>query len=223
MPKTPRLKEFRDRASLAQQELAEISGVSRATIADAEAGNRTLQPKTLRKLAGALGARPEELVATPKAPAPRPEDELPRRVRWALSTTADELESFVGAAPTTELEEIKHELDERRAEFSAALALTRRERAFEPRYEIPAEDRKRLRAEADRVGELQGVVREELRSREQESVATVSMRRDGSVLVRWHIASDAAREEWREDLQSRFPGGFEEKDETPANAGREHV
>lgn len=66
MPKTPRLKEFRDRASLAQQELAELSGVSRATIADAEAGNRTLQPRTLRKLAEALETTPVELTAAPK-------------------------------------------------------------------------------------------------------------------------------------------------------------
>ncbi len=61
MLKTPRLREHRERASLSQMELAERSGVSRATIADLELGKRKPQPRTRRKLAEALGVRPDEL------------------------------------------------------------------------------------------------------------------------------------------------------------------
>ena len=61
MPKTPRLREWRERAALSQGELAERSGTSRATIADLEAGNRGGQPKTVRRLAEALGIEPEDL------------------------------------------------------------------------------------------------------------------------------------------------------------------
>lgn len=61
MQKTTRLRELRDRASLSQEELAEKAGVSRATIADLEAGKRTAWPKTRRKIAEALGVEPHEL------------------------------------------------------------------------------------------------------------------------------------------------------------------
>jgi transcriptional regulator with XRE-family HTH domain len=61
LQKTTRLRELRDRASLSQEELAERAGVSRATIADLELGNRKPQPKTRRKLAAALGVEPHEL------------------------------------------------------------------------------------------------------------------------------------------------------------------
>jgi len=44
-------------------ELAERSGVSRATIADLELGKRGARPKTRRKLARALGVEPWELVS----------------------------------------------------------------------------------------------------------------------------------------------------------------
>ena len=57
------LRELRDRASLSQEELAEKAGVSRATIADLEAGKRKAHPKTRRKIAGALGGDPAELVS----------------------------------------------------------------------------------------------------------------------------------------------------------------
>lgn len=61
MLKTPRLRELRERASLSQMELAERSGVSRATIADLERDKRTPHPRTRRKLAEALGVDPHEL------------------------------------------------------------------------------------------------------------------------------------------------------------------
>jgi transcriptional regulator with XRE-family HTH domain len=60
--KTKRLRELRERASFSQMELSELSGVSRATIADLELGKRGARPKTRRKLAKALGVEPWELV-----------------------------------------------------------------------------------------------------------------------------------------------------------------
>ena len=62
MLKTKRLRELRERASFSQMELSEISGVSRATIADLELGKRGARPRTRRKLAKALGVEPWELV-----------------------------------------------------------------------------------------------------------------------------------------------------------------
>lgn len=61
MLKTTRLRGLRERASLSQMELAERSGVSRATIADLEAGKRPARPSTRRKLAAALRVEPHEL------------------------------------------------------------------------------------------------------------------------------------------------------------------
>ena len=63
MLKPRRLRELRERASFSQMELAERSGVSRATIADLELGKRGARPKTRRKLARALGVEPWELVS----------------------------------------------------------------------------------------------------------------------------------------------------------------
>ncbi len=62
MQKTPRLKVLRDRAALSQEDLADKAKVSRATIADLEAGKRPARPSTLRKLAQALEVRPTELM-----------------------------------------------------------------------------------------------------------------------------------------------------------------
>ncbi|WP_219974626.1 helix-turn-helix domain-containing protein [Rubrobacter xylanophilus] len=49
-------------AGYSQMELAERSGVSRATIAEAEGLRRSLHPRTLRKLAGALGVEVRDLL-----------------------------------------------------------------------------------------------------------------------------------------------------------------
>jgi transcriptional regulator with XRE-family HTH domain len=68
MPKTPRLREWRERATLSQEELKERSGISRATIADLEAGNRGAQPRTIRRLAAALGVEPADLYGDPDSP-----------------------------------------------------------------------------------------------------------------------------------------------------------
>ncbi len=62
MPKLGRLRELRDRAMLSQEELARRAGVSRATVADLEAGKRRAHAATGRKLAKALGVSPGDLL-----------------------------------------------------------------------------------------------------------------------------------------------------------------
>ena len=62
MQRTPLLRSLRERAALSQEDLAEKSGVSRATIADLEAGKRPARPSTRRKLADALGVEPKALM-----------------------------------------------------------------------------------------------------------------------------------------------------------------
>jgi transcriptional regulator with XRE-family HTH domain len=58
----PRLREVRMRAPMTQNELATESGVSRPTIARAEAG-LPIRPTIVRRLARVLGVRPQELMA----------------------------------------------------------------------------------------------------------------------------------------------------------------
>ena len=56
------LKELRDRQTLSQRELAERSGVAHTTIHALETGKRSSAwPRTIRKLAEALGVEPHEL------------------------------------------------------------------------------------------------------------------------------------------------------------------
>jgi transcriptional regulator with XRE-family HTH domain len=57
-----RLREHRQRRTLAQDELEKLSGVSRPTIAALELGYRRAHPKTVTKLAKALKVNPEDLV-----------------------------------------------------------------------------------------------------------------------------------------------------------------
>ena len=73
MQRTPRLRELRERAALSQEDVAERSGVARATIADLEAGKRPARPSTIRKLAKGLNVEIAELLGDPEAPkAPAP-------------------------------------------------------------------------------------------------------------------------------------------------------
>ena len=58
-----RLKELRRLRALSQEELAEESGVGRATISRIERGETGAQGRTLRRLAKALGVDVAELVA----------------------------------------------------------------------------------------------------------------------------------------------------------------
>ena len=57
-----RLRELRRERALALRELGELSGVSLQTIWRIEAGRQGAHPKTIRKLAQALGVEPTELV-----------------------------------------------------------------------------------------------------------------------------------------------------------------
>lgn len=68
MQRTPRLRALRERAALSQENLAEISHVARATIADLEAGKRPARPSTIRKLAEGLGVEVTDLYGEPDSP-----------------------------------------------------------------------------------------------------------------------------------------------------------
>ncbi len=57
----PRLKEYRQRRGLTQEELAELADVSRPTVARLEAGNSKAKHETAKKLAKVLRAKPEDL------------------------------------------------------------------------------------------------------------------------------------------------------------------
>jgi DNA-binding XRE family transcriptional regulator len=59
---TDKLKELRRRRVLSMRELEELSGVSHNTIWRIEAGRQGAHPRTIRKLAEALGVEPEELL-----------------------------------------------------------------------------------------------------------------------------------------------------------------
>jgi transcriptional regulator with XRE-family HTH domain len=63
-----RLERWRKRRVLSQAELAERSGVHVATIKRIEAGHPA-HPRTIRKLAEALGVSPEDLVKPAEAEA----------------------------------------------------------------------------------------------------------------------------------------------------------
>ena len=60
-----KIREHRQRRGLTQIELAKISDVGRATIADLEAGKRGAYQSTVKKLARALKVRPHELQGVP--------------------------------------------------------------------------------------------------------------------------------------------------------------
>jgi transcriptional regulator with XRE-family HTH domain len=57
-----RLREWRHQRTLSQSELAALSGITKATIVNLEKSeHRTPHPRTIRKLAAALGIEPREL------------------------------------------------------------------------------------------------------------------------------------------------------------------
>jgi transcriptional regulator with XRE-family HTH domain len=57
-----RLREERQRSRLTQEELANISGVNRVTIARLETGAARAKPETTDRLARALKVKPEDLI-----------------------------------------------------------------------------------------------------------------------------------------------------------------
>jgi transcriptional regulator with XRE-family HTH domain len=56
------LRRLRRARAFTQEELSRISGVSRDTISALEAGKREAQPRTIRRLAGALNVETQELM-----------------------------------------------------------------------------------------------------------------------------------------------------------------
>ena len=63
-----RLRELRETAMFSQSELAKMAGTTQATISGFERGKRRAQPRTVRRLAEALGVEPRELTE-PQPPA----------------------------------------------------------------------------------------------------------------------------------------------------------
>jgi transcriptional regulator with XRE-family HTH domain len=57
-----RLRTLRKERALSQRDLACTSGVGSVTISELERGVREAQPRTIRKLAEALGVEPKELM-----------------------------------------------------------------------------------------------------------------------------------------------------------------
>ena len=64
----PWLGELHKRAGMSQRDLAETAGVSRGTVYSLENGLRGAYPRTQRKLAAALGGRPEALTPGRRPP-----------------------------------------------------------------------------------------------------------------------------------------------------------
>jgi transcriptional regulator with XRE-family HTH domain len=57
-----RLRRLRRGRALSQQDLQRITGLAQATLSDLEQGKRGARASTLRKLAGALGVEPKDLM-----------------------------------------------------------------------------------------------------------------------------------------------------------------
>ena len=84
----PHLRNFRQRAVMSQEQLAEKSGVARDTISKLETGQRGAYPSTIRKLAAGLDVEPQMLVggveyleAEPAEDRPeKPEDDKNRKI-----------------------------------------------------------------------------------------------------------------------------------------------
>lgn len=57
-----RLRELRRERALAQEDLEAMSGVTQATISALEGGKRGARPRTVRRLAEALGVEPKKLM-----------------------------------------------------------------------------------------------------------------------------------------------------------------
>jgi transcriptional regulator with XRE-family HTH domain len=57
-----RLRRLRRERALSQQDLERLTGIAQATLSDLERSKRGARASTLRKLAGALGVEPKELM-----------------------------------------------------------------------------------------------------------------------------------------------------------------
>ncbi|MGB3683770.1 MAG: helix-turn-helix transcriptional regulator [Rubrobacteraceae bacterium] len=81
----PHLRNFRQRAILSQDQLAEKSGVARDTISKLENGQRGAYPSTIRKLATGLEVQPQMLLGGVEYTETESESEGPsenREVQW---------------------------------------------------------------------------------------------------------------------------------------------
>ena len=68
-----RLRELRKARDLSQEKLAELSGLERTYISQAEQGRRNTTLSTMQKLAAGLGIAPSELLLPPATGPQRPE------------------------------------------------------------------------------------------------------------------------------------------------------
>jgi transcriptional regulator with XRE-family HTH domain len=59
----PRLRWWRERRAMTQQELAEKAGITRAALSRIESGQAEPRPPTVRRLAAALRVEPDQLMA----------------------------------------------------------------------------------------------------------------------------------------------------------------
>ncbi len=75
----PHLRDFRRRAVMSQEDLAERSGVARDTISKLETGQRGAYPSTIRKLAAGLDVEPRMLLGGVKYLEEQPEKGLPEK------------------------------------------------------------------------------------------------------------------------------------------------
>ena len=109
-----RLALIRERRMWTQVRLAEEAGISPTTVSGIESG-RISRPHfgTLRKLAGALGVEPEELVSPATSPGPAEavaSSDL--SLEWAMSSGEDEFERALEDAPIEGLNSLSRELGE---------------------------------------------------------------------------------------------------------------
>ena len=58
----PGLRQARQRSGLTQRELGELAGVGKGTVSELEAGRRGAYPRTIRRLAKALGTKVADLM-----------------------------------------------------------------------------------------------------------------------------------------------------------------
>ena len=56
------LRQLRRERALSQRDLSRVTGIAHDSISQLETGKRDAQPRTIRKLAGALGVEPKELM-----------------------------------------------------------------------------------------------------------------------------------------------------------------
>ncbi len=75
------LREHRDKALLTQDELGKMAGLSGYTISRIESDQVEPRVSTMRKIAGALGIKPEELTTRPKSEARRSSETEERRAK----------------------------------------------------------------------------------------------------------------------------------------------